>query len=163
MGQIKQFGNKRYLNATHLRHVKDHHEELFHMLEATTVKLMIERGSVRTFSPFVHTFARLTTFQPGEQNAQTTSTAARPSAASAYTAQTGQTASNDQFAHLPPIHRKIIEFILSQPAHDDGVHVAAIARAIGGDAQVICDALDQLMDDGHVYTTIDESHFNVSV
>ncbi|KAJ3520170.1 hypothetical protein NM688_g9200 [Phlebia brevispora] len=148
MGQIKQFGNKRYLNATHLRPVKDNHEFLFHPLDAITTTLMMERGAPG---------------RPGEQNAQSTSSAARPSTASAYTAQTGQSASNDQFQHLPAIQRQIVEFILAQPAHDDGVHVAAIARAIGGDASAISDALDKLMDDGQVYTTIDESHFNVSV
>ena len=57
MGQLKQYGNKRYLNATHLRHVKDPHEDLFHAMEAAAVTLMMERGSVSTFGPCAHTFA----------------------------------------------------------------------------------------------------------
>ena len=100
--------------------------------------------------------------------------------ASAYTAQSSRTAEDEQWAHLPALQRSIVKFIRDQPPHDDGVHVAAIARAVGGEATKIryvwsswtsrtsglcvsSDALDRLMDDGHVYTTIDESHFNLSI
>jgi replication factor A2 len=35
------------------------------------------------------------------------------------------------------MQKSIIKFITSQPHSDEGVHVAAIARAIGGDAHLI--------------------------
>jgi len=53
---------------------------------------------------------------------------------SAYTTQSHSVGINDEFAHLPPMQRSIIKIILDQPPSDEGVHVAAIARAIGGDA-----------------------------
>lgn len=61
------------------------------------------------------------------------------------------------------------------PSSAEGIHVSAIARAVGGDAVTIrygimlhyhpcliwpfSDALDKLTDDGIVYSAADESHF----
>jgi replication factor A2 len=56
----------------------------------------------------------------------------------------------------------IVTFILDQPSKEEGVHVGSIARAVGGSAATISDALDKLMDDGLVFTTIDDSHFKVA-
>jgi len=70
--------------------------------------------------------------------------------------------SSDQFSHLPKLHRSIITFIQAQPSSAEGIHVSAIARAVGGDAVTISDALDKLTDDGIVYSTGDESHFALS-
>lgn len=47
MGSLKSFGNKRYINATHLRLIKDHNEINFHFLEAFTVELILQKGPVR--------------------------------------------------------------------------------------------------------------------
>lgn len=57
--------------------------------------------------------------------------------ASAYTAQASTNGAHDQFAFLPEPQRKIVNFILSQQNHMDGIHVSAIARAVGGDAHAI--------------------------
>jgi replication factor A2 len=46
-GGLKNFGKKRYINATHIRDMKDPHETYFHILEAIAVTLMIDRGHVR--------------------------------------------------------------------------------------------------------------------
>jgi replication factor A2 len=48
-GGLKSFGKKRYLNINHIRLVSDPHEVYFHILEAITVSLIVERGPVRTF------------------------------------------------------------------------------------------------------------------
>jgi hypothetical protein len=45
-GGIKSFGNKRYLNLSHIRPLKDSHEIFFHLLEAMTVTLIFSRGPV---------------------------------------------------------------------------------------------------------------------
>ena len=95
----------------------------------------------------------------------------------AYSAQS-TVRSSDQFSHLPNLHRSIIAFIQAQPSSAEGIHVSAIARAVGGDAVTIryvvvlhyhppstrpfSDALDKLTDDGVVYSTGDESHFALS-
>ena len=64
--------------------------------------------------------------------------------ATAYTAQSSASGTiNPQFAGLPVLQKEIIKFMTSQPASDEGIHVAAIARHVGnlglpkGDAQQI--------------------------
>ncbi|KAI0082629.1 replication protein A, subunit RPA32 [Panus rudis PR-1116 ss-1] len=142
MGNIKSFGNKRYVNATHQRAIKDAHEIEFHLLEAAAVKVTLERGP--------HYAAKLG------------STAVKSEGgASAYTAQSNA-AVNDQWSGLPPLERDIVRFIANHPHTDEGVNVGAIARAVGGAANSISEALDNLLDGGHIYTTIDESHYAVS-
>ena len=69
---------------------------------------------------------------------------------------------NDPYAHLPTLQKGIIHYILRQPHRHDGVHVQDIAKAVHGDATSISAALELLMDEGHVFTTRDESHFDVS-
>ena len=49
----------------------------------------------------------------------------------------GASSAGMNYAHLPPLQRKIIECILSQPRRDDGVHVAYIARNVRAEANEI--------------------------
>lgn len=57
---------------------------------------------------------------------------------SAYMTQgSSNTSDNNRFAHLDPLSKKIMDFMVSQPDTEEGIHVAAIARATGGDAVVI--------------------------
>lgn len=99
-----------------------------------------------------------------------------------YSHYASSTTVNDGYKDVTPIARRIVEFIASQPRTEEGVHVASIARHIHEDAGAIryvslrpslysrfsypfltCSrALDELMDSGHVYSTIDESHFALS-
>ncbi|KAI0810958.1 hypothetical protein BC629DRAFT_1018787 [Irpex lacteus] len=147
VGNLKSFGNNRFINAIHIRPVKDHHEQYFHILDACTVTLIVQRGPPP---------------RPGEELKPRLPTST--SNGNAYTAQaSGAGVQHDAYAHLPPTQRKIVNFILAQANHTEGVHIAAIARAVGGDAVAISNALDALMDDGHVYTTSDESHYDVSI
>ncbi|KAF8965268.1 hypothetical protein BDZ97DRAFT_799072 [Flammula alnicola] len=149
-GGLKSFGKKRYINASHIRNVTDPHEIYFHILEAIAVNLIIERGppSNPSLGATAHTKTENATGNLSAYSAHNTP------------------AANDQFSHLPALQRAIVKFIMSQPQQDEGVHVGVIAKAIGAsgeDAPKISDALERLMDDGHVFTTIDDSHFNVSL
>ena len=45
--------------------------------------------------------------------------------------------STDQYSYLPPLERSIVTFMLNQPSSEDGIHVGAIARAVGGSAASI--------------------------
>ncbi|KAH7889370.1 hypothetical protein F5I97DRAFT_1843780 [Phlebopus sp. FC_14] len=144
-GSLKTFGSKRYINATHVRPVKSPNEIYFHILEAMTITLIWERGPPP---------------RPGE-SPKTVMPKESEAGPSAYSAQSHQVAANDQYAHLPQLHQDILNFMSSQPPGNTGVHVSAIARAVGGQAHEISDALDKIMDDGLVFTTIDESHFQL--
>ncbi|KIK08295.1 hypothetical protein K443DRAFT_85528 [Laccaria amethystina LaAM-08-1] len=142
-GGLKTFGSKRYINTTHIRPSKDPHEVYFHILEAITVTLTLERG-------------------PPPGPGQTQQPRGTDSTMASYT--NPSAAISDEYSHRPKLEQDICRFIAEQPANEAGIHVAAIARAVGGggDAHRISDALDKLMDDGLVFTTIDDSHFNLS-
>ncbi|OBZ75358.1 Replication factor A protein 2 [Grifola frondosa] len=148
-GSLKSFGNKRYINATLLRLTTDPHELYFHILEAMTVTHIFHKGAPPRPS------------EGGKRNA----IAANSAGQSAYTAQSHST--TDGYGNLPALQQQIIRFIAAQPPNDEGVHVATIARSIGagnpGNAHAISEALDELMDQGFVFTTIDDSHFSLSI
>jgi len=145
-GSLKSFGKKRYINANHIRNVKDSHEIYFHTLEAIAVNLTIERGP------------------PSNPSSALQTKPAGSTGMSAYGTQTNTTGVNDQFSHLPNLQRSIVRFIMSQPTREEGIHVGMIAQAVGNGIgpSTISDALDKLLNNGDVYTTIDDSHFNVS-
>jgi replication factor A2 len=125
-GSIKVFGSKKYINATHVRPVKHFHEVMFHTLDAMAALLMMERGMVSYDMIFSVALPSIC-LQPGSNGSN----------ASSYNAQSGSAALKDRYAELPPIQRKIVQFIQSQPPSDEGVHIGAIARDIGGDANAI--------------------------
>lgn len=56
---------------------------------------------------------------------------------SAYSAQGHQAEVKDQYSHLQPVPRSIVQFMLSQPHSREGVHVGAIVKAVGADAESI--------------------------
>ncbi|KAF8892525.1 hypothetical protein BD779DRAFT_1509479 [Infundibulicybe gibba] len=144
VGNLKTFADVRYLNATHIRTSKDVHEVYFHSLEVITASLALERGA----PPYAG--------QP--------STAAPVPGASQYVTQAQTAQAQDEFAHHPPLPRAILGFMTSQPTSPQGIHVSAIARACSslGDAAKISLALETLMDDGLIFSTIDDSHFQLS-
>ncbi|KAK0228729.1 replication protein A subunit RPA32 [Armillaria fumosa] len=147
VGSLKTFGSKRYVNATQIRVAEDPHELLFHILECATCTLIADRGPPVT----------------GQQPVRSDGQPVTGSSTSAYQSHSAQPVSHDEYAHLPKLQRDIVNFMLKQDNSEEGVHVASIARSIGGgDAQKISDALDRLMDEGIVFSTIDDSHFSVS-
>ncbi|KAF5373877.1 hypothetical protein D9758_000632 [Tetrapyrgos nigripes] len=146
-GNLKAFNARRYLNATNISPIEDPHELYYHLLETVYVTMMLKHG------PPVS----------GGQPGQITSGSGSGSM-SAYTAQPAQQVDeNPDWASLPKLQRQIVNIISAQPENDEGgVHVSAIAKALNGQnvqAHEISDALDHLMDMGHVYTTCDDQHF----
>ncbi|KAF9227683.1 replication protein A, subunit RPA32 [Gyrodon lividus] len=144
-GSLKTFGNKKYINTNLMRPISSPAEIYFHLLEAMTVTLIWERGPPP---------------RPGQNPQDLTSKNNAAGSNTAYSAQP-TVVTNDQFSNLPKLHRLIITFMQSQPPNDEGIHVSAIARTVGGDAVTISEALDKLMDDGLVFATIDDSHFKL--
>lgn len=148
-GGLKSFNSKRYINTSHIRPITDKDEIFFHLLECITTTLILERGP------------------PGSTGSRPAASAPRDvtmTDASAYSAPSTTTTNNTQYAHLPALQQKIIAYMQNEPASAEGIHVWAIARAVGSgsDAVGISGALDRLMDEGIVYTTSDDSHFTLA-
>lgn len=118
--------------------MKDPHETYFHILEAIAVTLMIDRGHVRCCLVLVITqfIDRYKHKQPSNPSLASQSKVQNSTSnLSAYSAQSNSTGLPDQFGHLPQLQRAIINFIISQPPQEEGIHVAAIAKAIGASGE----------------------------
>lgn len=72
-------------------------------------------------------------------------------------------AASDTFSDLPPLHRSLMQYIVgrvrAEGAGEEGVHVEACIRATGASDKEIRDAIAQLLEDGHVYETIDDNQY----
>nr|ODN89827.1 hypothetical protein L204_06103 [Cryptococcus depauperatus CBS 7855] len=133
-GTIKIFGGKRHVSANNIRRIEDPNEIQHHLLKALYVSL-IHRGATRSAPDAVNN-----------------------STAGDYTA-SFQAIQDDQYAHLDPIQRKILQVIAQAGANsDDGVHVALVQKLVGDVNDMdLTEALDWLSENGHIYSTIDES------
>ena len=122
-------------------------------------------------------------YQPGKHGQQQTNgygavDGGTASNYSNYTATSTTKVGSSNLEGVSAVGRKIMEFMYSQPQTEQGVHVAAITRAVQKDADTIrcvtvasscyviltclSNALDELMETGNLFSTIDESHFGVS-
>jgi replication factor A2 len=61
----------------------------------------------------------------------------KPSLSAYSAAQAQQPEVKDQYSHLKPVPRSIVQYMLNQPQTREGVHVTAIVKAIGADAEAI--------------------------
>jgi len=148
MGTLKQINNKRHLTAPTIR-IASPKEFLFHKADVILV------------------WAQMTLGLPSGQSVHMSDALATAgSGGSAYSAG-GQTtlAEKANYAHLPVLERTILECIQSGPKREDGINVEYIAKRVCSgsvSANDLSTALDRLMDDGHIYSTIDESHFMIA-
>lgn len=191
-GVIKNFGNKRYINATHVRPIKSANELYFHFLEAMTVRTFHERGNVRI--PFLVLCTVLTR----------NFAISRPSLVKRIRSKTMLASTED----LPRLHTLALQPRDHHPPavvsttvicrHSsrrlssaswlsrDVRRVSTLRQSLVGFGKKLrrsgtsslppllsgnladvdewgCSAaLDSLMDEGFVFSTIDESHFNVA-
>ncbi|KAF5391342.1 hypothetical protein D9757_002042 [Collybiopsis confluens] len=146
-GHMKAFSSRKYVNSTSMRLSEDPNETTFHMLEALTITLSIEKGP-----------------PAGEKPSGTPS-----GTTSAYSAQSSGTANDEmaEYKQLPILQQEIIRAILSRPdAEGDGVDISFVTTFVkgvpGASTVAIGQAIESLLDAGHVYTTSDDEHFQVS-
>ncbi|KAH8831107.1 replication protein A subunit RPA32 [Flagelloscypha sp. PMI_526] len=147
-GNLKVFGgnSKRFLNASYVRKIEDTmYEPQFHILEVIYVHRCLTEG------------------EPGSGGVK----AERPnvSGTSAYSGAARSTGGPDKYAQLPEMQKRIVKFMLEAEPSDDGISVSEIVSGLrtgGHTADAISSALDSLLDEGHVYTTLDDAHFQLS-
>jgi replication factor A2 len=122
--------------------VKDHNEVIFHQLEATAVHLYHTRGP------------------PGDAKHSVSSGNAEPMDSVIHTnvQNIGFNQAPDQYTNLSPLQRQIMAFVQSAPPTNEGVHVQNIAQGIHESSGSVLQAIEQLIMDGILYTTIDDDH-----
>ncbi|ODO05119.1 replication factor A2 [Cryptococcus wingfieldii CBS 7118] len=150
MGTIKSYNNKRHVSATHVRPITDPNEIQHHLLKALHVSLLLRGG---------------TSGNAGANRATTDYRA--PTASSSDYAKPAAAANHggaDPYAELDPLARAIMQILEREgPNHDDGMHVAALSKATGStDLEQFTLVLDWLAENGHVFTTIDEAHYQIA-
>ncbi|PFH54292.1 hypothetical protein AMATHDRAFT_72787 [Amanita thiersii Skay4041] len=141
-GGLKMFGNKRYVNALHIRPIKDPHEIFYHILDSITTNLILERGP------------------PTNAGGQTQGTFGK----SAYMTES-HGIDMGQYADLPPLQRNILKVLVENPT-ETGHDVEAVMRSlrITDRGQVVVrTAIEELVNQGHAFSTDDEMHFRASV
>ncbi|EJD02488.1 replication protein A, subunit RPA32 [Fomitiporia mediterranea MF3/22] len=151
-GVLKHFQNKRYINASNIRPIKDAHELYFHLEEVMYVTLQLRNDQLSNSDKAEDangSFAASTTLGGGT-SANYSNYTSHPTATK-----------SDQYPGSTPLQRRITQFIATITA-DEGVHVAKIAREMKVDAELVSAALEDLLNDGHVYTTINESHVKLA-
>ncbi|BGP13987.1 hypothetical protein JCM10213_005573 [Rhodosporidiobolus nylandii] len=147
IGSLKTFSNKRHINVNRCRKVEDANEILFHPLECIYVHKYYTEGP-----PGGGTAA-------AGINATSYTNDANPYAGDGGA---GGGGAGDIYADLPGGQRQIMHFVAqaasSGEAGEEGVNVNAIVRGVGGNAAKVKEEVQNLVDDGHLYQTIDDDH-----
>ncbi|GAA5965293.1 hypothetical protein JCM8115_002243 [Rhodotorula mucilaginosa] len=147
IGQLKTFSNKRHLSSNRFRKITDHNEVLFHAVECIYVHKYYTQGPPggAKMQDITHT-----TYDGG----------ANPYAAGGAAAAAGAT--SDVYNELPPAQRSIMTFIASRAKDpeqgEEGIHVEAVVRSMGGSEAKVRAEIATLIEDGHLYETIDDQH-----
>ncbi|KAJ3490229.1 hypothetical protein NLI96_g1587 [Meripilus lineatus] len=153
MGNIKAYNDKRYINATRIRSCDDPIEPFFHALDSMAATLFYERG--HPGKPNSGNEASVATTSRNE-------TVAPARGTSAYTSQTQKLP--DEYNNLPALEYSICMFLREQPKSKDGYHLHVICKGIKNpDHQGVGRAMDRLMDEGLVYSTIDDNNYNLCI
>ncbi|KAJ6596968.1 hypothetical protein DFH09DRAFT_1133264 [Mycena vulgaris] len=139
-GSIKTYEGSKHIHASNIRVVKDANEVYFHILEVISVNVIMQKG----LPP-----------GPGHQQ-QSGPTAQGPSA---YTIQARPANVAGMFS---PMADNVVRYLSSLPQNPEGTHVGDIAKALQADAMELSDTVDRLIDEGHVFTTVDDSHIQLA-
>jgi replication factor A2 len=144
-GQLKSFHNKRHIGAHNIRRITDHNEVLYHLLEATAIHLYHTRGPPNASNPGGQ---RAGAYEPmdGVVNTGVTIGGAVSGAA------------NSELDRLQPLQKQIMIYVHGSPGSNEGVHIQSIAQAVRTPIATVMKAVEDLTQDGLLYTTIDEDH-----
>ncbi|ORY06321.1 replication protein A, subunit RPA32 [Basidiobolus meristosporus CBS 931.73] len=146
VGQFKQFASKRHVVAFSMRPIEDYNEITHHFLEVVYVHLF------RTRNPSVK--------HEGEQGYQPSFSGDPFNPTGQYGNQAYKQPEPVYGNEFKPSHKAIIYAIKSFPDTNEGVHVESIAQKLSsqfGRAE-ISQAIEWLVGEGHLYSTIDDDH-----
>ncbi|KAI1142362.1 replication protein A, subunit RPA32 [Hypoxylon sp. FL0543] len=141
-GRLKSFGNKRHVGAHVIKPVADFNEVNYHLLEATYVHLFFTRGGVLAGAGGGGVGAGA----GGDGNAAEDDS---------------MFVENNDAAFLrgaSPKARKMYQY-LNQSKSNEGTNIQIIARETGMTIQDVMAAAEELLNNGKIYTTIDDETF----
>ncbi|KAI8998243.1 hypothetical protein BC832DRAFT_239086 [Gaertneriomyces semiglobifer] len=159
IGHIRSFNNKKSIVAFKMRAVESADEISYHNLEAIFVHLYLTKGPLQQQQPPQQQPLGM---QAGGQNAYNNYAINAGYDASPY-AQSGfnDSKQNDPYAHLPPLHRSIFQYVKQLQHTIEGASLDDITQRLRGQAgpKDIKEAIDQMSNDGMLYSTVSPVHW----
>lgn len=131
-GKLKSYGNKRHVIAHIIRPIKDYNEISYHLLEATVVHLHFTRGPLNSDSK--------PTTNGGDVQM------------GGYGGNAGAIPS-----HITSGAAKVLNVLRTAPQGNEGLHMQDIASRTGMDMADVAKAGDELLTEGKIYTTVDDT------
>jgi len=143
IGILKSYNDRRHITCVHIRPITDFHEVLYHFAEATALHLHFTRGLPNGQSN-------------GLSNGMTNGNGDMKVSA--------ELEAQMQEHQLAPHLRQIIMTIshLSENT-TEGISIQQVARTVATDVDSVKKSVDQLCEDGVLYTTIDDDHVRNTV
>ncbi|KAJ7097817.1 hypothetical protein B0H15DRAFT_622698 [Mycena belliarum] len=139
-GSLKIHNGKKHVHTNNIRLVKDPHEIYFHILDVISVNVTLQKGlPTRT-----------------GQGQQAGNDAHGPSA---YSIQASPANAAPMFSSIAD---NVVRYLSTVPPHPEGIFVGDIAEALNVEAVQLSETVDRLIDEGHVFTTVDESHIQLA-
>lgn len=143
-GRLKDFNGKRHIGAHIIRPITDFNEVNYHLLEATAVHLFFTRGppetanqgGVKSEGMFVDNDGA------GGMNGAMNGGRTLP-------------------AKLSATSRKVYSLLNDSPQNNEGLHVQNISSQLGLPISDVFKAGDELLQDGLIYTTVDDETWAV--
>ncbi|KAJ7046858.1 hypothetical protein C8F04DRAFT_938557, partial [Mycena alexandri] len=145
-GSIKTHNNQMHIHASNIRLVKDYNEVYFHLLETISVNVILQKG----LPP-----------RPGQESHQQQQHTGVTQGQNAYAIQSRPAVSQKFFS---PMADAVVQYLSTAPPNPEGFHVGDVAKALNlsANAMELSDTVDKLIDDGHIFTTIDDSHIQLA-
>jgi replication factor A2 len=140
-GRLRSFNNKRHVGANFVRPVEDKNEISHHLLDATLVHLHFTRGPLGA-KPGANADKRV-----GDGDAMETS----------YNHQNG----GSELNNVSVTARRVYQALKDTPQSNEGVNIQEVARVMRMDIQQVHKAGQELLEYGHIYTTVDDDTWAV--
>ena len=146
-GRLKSFNNKRFVSVHFIRPVEDFNEVNFHMLEAAAVHLYFTRGAKGGSGGGAG----------GEAGGDGMFVDGAGGGGDGFDGGAGV----PKLGKVSPGAQRLFTHMMNVPGGNEGVHVQVLSSGTGMSAREVLAALDELYQQGVVYTTVDDETWAV--
>ena len=144
-GRLKDFNGKRHIGSHKIRPITDFNEISYHLLEATAVHLFFTRGPPESANA------------GGVKSEDLMVDHGYGGAVSNGASAGGRSLP----AKLSALGKRVYTLLCEEPQNNEGLHVQMIAQKLGSEINAVFKAGDELLQDGLIYTTIDDETWAV--